>query len=174
MCLSSSRPAGAWGRLSSDRSGTHTGRGHRNLELCKTLKTTTEQFSLFSTEQFGGRRIKSGTRGKPLTPGAGHRHTGVGAVSRCPRVQNASMCHILHAVSEEPARISRSCLAGSEGSCGPATTLQAVSPRSARLMATCELKTRPARLLSYAGCFLPCCSAACQPPETTASHRYQR
>ena len=38
---------------------------HRNLELCKTLKTTTEQFSLFSTEQFGGRRIKSGTRGKP-------------------------------------------------------------------------------------------------------------
>ena len=39
-------------------------------------------------------------------------------------------------------------------------------------MATCELKTRPSRLLSYAGRFLPCGSAACQPPETTASHRY--
>ena len=96
----------------------------------------------------------------------------MGAVSRCLRVQNASIYHILDAVSEEPARISRSCLAGSEGSCGPATTLQAVWPRSARLMATCELKTRPSRLLSYAGRFLPCGSAACQPPETTASHRY--
>ena len=46
-------------------SGVKPARPHRNLELCKTLKTTTEQFSLFSTEQFGGRRIKSGTRGKP-------------------------------------------------------------------------------------------------------------
>jgi hypothetical protein len=83
---------------------------HRNLELCKTLKTTTEQFSLFSTEQFGGRRIKSGTRGKPPTPGAGRRHTGVGAISRCPRIEKASMYHVLHATSEEPPRISRSCL----------------------------------------------------------------
>ena len=149
--------------------------GHRNLELCKTLKTTTEQFSLFSTEQFGGRRIKSGTRGKPPTPGAGHCRTGVGAMSRCPRFENASMYHILHAVSEEPVRISRSCLDGSKGSCGPATTLHALPPRSARLTAACELIERLARvqdlLLSYAGRFLP---SGKPPPKTTASHRYQR
>ena len=93
------------------------------------------------------------------TPGAGHCHTGVGAMSRCPRFENASMYHILHAVSEEPVRISRSCLDGSKGSCGPATTLHALPPRSARLTAACELIERLARvqdlLLSYAGRFLP-------------------
>ena len=93
------------------------------------------------------------------TPGAGHCRTGVGAMSRCPRFENASMYHILHAVSEEPVRISRSCLDGSKGSCGPATTLHALPPRSARLTAACELIERLARvqdlLLSYAGRFLP-------------------
>ena len=93
------------------------------------------------------------------TPGAGHCHSGVGARSRCPRFENASMYHILHAASEGPVRISRSCLDGSEGSCGPTTTLRALPPRSARLMAACELIERLARvqdlLLSYAGRFLP-------------------
>ena len=109
------------------------------------------------------------------TPGAGHCRTGVGAMSRCPRFENASMYHILHAVSEEPVRISRSCLDGSKGSCGPATTLHALPPRSARLTAACELIERLARvqdlLLSYAGRFLP---SGKPPPKTTASHRYQR
>jgi len=80
------------------------------------------------------------------TPGAGHCHSGVGAMSRCPRFENASMYHILHAASEGPVRISRSCLDGSEGSCGPATTLRALPPRSARLMAACELIERLARV----------------------------
>ena len=82
---------------------------HRNLELCKTLKTTTEQFSLFSTEQFGGLELNPEHVASP-TPGAGRRHTGVGAISRCPRIEKASMYHVLHATSEEPPRISRSCL----------------------------------------------------------------
>ena len=62
--------------------------------------------------------------------------------------------------------------AGSEGSCGPATTLQAVSPRSAQLMATCELIERLARILSYAGRFLPSGQPPVSRQRRTASHRY--
>jgi hypothetical protein len=107
--------------------------------------------------------------------GAGHCHAGVSAMSRFPRFENASMYHILHAVSEEPVRISRSCLDGSKASCSPATTLRALPQRSARLMAACELIERLARiqdlLLSYAGRFLP---SGQPPPKTTDSHLYQR
>ena len=64
--------------------------------------------------------------------------------------------------------------AGSEGSCSPATTLQAESPRSAPLMATCELIERLARILSYAGRFLPSGQPPVSRQRRTASHRYQR
>ena len=66
-----------------------------------------EQFGPVFTEQF---RICELNPEHVAAPGAAcaELHTGVGATGRRTRLKTASVYHILHDISEEPARISRS------------------------------------------------------------------